>query len=81
MLCLASFFLHSHLHSAILRRLINRELVAWQPDPEDITDATMFGLEESHESGWDQFAVNEKKFGYQSGWNEDYYTVKVDREK
>lgn len=73
--------MHFHLHSAILRRLINRELVAWQPDPEDITDATMFGLEESHESGWDQFAVNEKKFGYQSGWNEDYYTVKVDREK
>eukprot|EP00879_Flechtneria_rotunda_P008966 GHRR01009388.1.p1 GENE.GHRR01009388.1~~GHRR01009388.1.p1 ORF type:complete len:818 (+),score=319.97 GHRR01009388.1:195-2456(+) len=61
--------------------LINRELVAWMPDPDDGSDATMFGLEDSHEPGWDQFAVNQRKFGYQTGWNEDYYTVKLDKTK
>lgn len=50
------------------------------PDPDDSADASMFGLEDN-ESGWDQFAVNERKFGYQSGWNEEYYTVKLDKDK
>jgi PAB1-binding protein PBP1 len=49
------------------------------PDPDDGTDATMFGLEEASASGWDQFAVNERKFGYQTGWNEDFYTVRLDK--
>eukprot|EP00878_Enallax_costatus_P045228 GHUV01054273.1.p2 GENE.GHUV01054273.1~~GHUV01054273.1.p2 ORF type:complete len:104 (-),score=23.79 GHUV01054273.1:9-320(-) len=48
------------------------------PDPDDSADASMFGLEES-EPGWDQFAVNESKFGYQTGWNEDFYTVRLDK--
>lgn len=61
--------------------LINRELVAWMPDPDDGTDATMFGLEEASGSGWDQFAVNERKFGYQTGWNEDFYTVRLDKNR
>lgn len=61
-------------------RLINRELVAWMPDPDDGADAAMFGLEDG-ESGWDQFAVNERKFGYQSGWSENYYTVPLDKTK
>lgn len=65
---------------AVLRRLINRELVAWTPD-ENIADPNLFALEDSGESGWDQFAVNRKKFGYESGWNEDFYTVKLDRNK
>jgi PAB1-binding protein PBP1 len=40
-----------------------------------------FDLEEEHTPGWDQFAVNEKKFGYQSGWDENLYTVKLDKNK
>jgi PAB1-binding protein PBP1 len=80
-----SFTLSSH-HSyavlcyAVLRRLINRELVAWTPD-ENIGDPNLFALEDSGEQGWDQFAVNRKKFGYESGWNEDFYTVKLDKNK
>jgi LsmAD domain len=62
-------------------RLVNRELVAWVPDPDDASDATMFGLEEAHTQGWDQFAVNQQKFGYRTGWNEDFYTVKLDKDK
>lgn len=60
-------------------RLINRELVAWCPD--DNADSSMFALEDSGEGGWDQFAVNRRKFGYESGWNEDFYTVKLDKAK
>jgi PAB1-binding protein PBP1 len=58
-----------------------RDLVAWMPDPDDSTDATMFGLEEASAAGWDQFAVNESKFGYQTGWDENVYTVKLDKKK
>jgi PAB1-binding protein PBP1 len=58
---------------------VNRELVAWMPD--DGADASMFALEDSGESHWDQFAVNERKFGYQTGWSEDYYTTKLDKSK
>lgn len=60
-------------------RLMNRELVAWTPD--DSTDPSLFALEDSGEGGWDQFAVNRRKFGYESGWNEDFYTVKLDKTK
>lgn len=61
-------------------RLMNRELVAWMPD-EGSTDPNLFALEDSGESGWDQFAVNRKKFGYESGWSEDFYTTKLDKNK
>jgi PAB1-binding protein PBP1 len=60
--------------------LINRELVAWTPDDNSM-DPSMFALEDSGEGGWDQFAVNRNKFGYETGWNEDYYTVKLDKNK
>jgi PAB1-binding protein PBP1 len=61
--------------------LADRELVAWMPDPDDDTDAAMFGLEEASTTGWDQFAVNESKFGYQTGWDENVYTVKLDKNR
>ncbi len=61
-------------------RLINRELVAWMPDDNSL-DPNLYALEDSGESGWDQIAVNRKKFGYESGWNEDFYTVKLDKNK
>lgn len=66
--------------SLLVFRLVNRELVAWMPDPDDGADASMFSLDEGG-PGWDQFAVNESKFGYQTAWNEEHYTVKLDRDK
>lgn len=63
----------------VLCSLMHRELVAWTPD--DNADSAMFALEDSGETSWDQFAVNRRKFGYESGWNEDFYTVKLDKNK
>jgi PAB1-binding protein PBP1 len=66
--------------SCLFCRLINRELVAWMPDDNSL-DPNLYALEDSGDGGWDQFAVNRKKFGYESGWNEDFYTVKLDKNK
>lgn len=62
--------------------MAHRELVAWCPPEEDAHIS--FELEEPVTGGntsWDQFAVNSKKFGYQSAWDEDLYTVKLDKSK
>jgi PAB1-binding protein PBP1 len=50
------------------------------PDDNSL-DPNLYALEDSGDGGWDQFAVNRKKFGYESGWNEDFYTVKLDKNK
>ena len=73
---------------------VQRALERWQPDPAPTAAATntrMSGsLEHSLSEGaggggagaggqWDQFAVNERKFGVKSSYSEEIYTTKLDR--
>jgi hypothetical protein len=58
-----------------------RELQAWLPDsdtPHLPADDDTFGNATGN-TGWDQFAVNEKLFGVTGSFNEDEYTTKLDR--
>lgn len=54
-----------------------RELKPWQPDaPEDVDGS----LEQSSDNRpWDQFAVNEEKFGLKTDYDENIYTTAIDR--
>ena len=63
-----------------------RELQAWQPEPDGAGspsgrggDDLAFGPANSGNNSWDQFAVNEKLFGVKTNFNEDLYTTKLDR--
>jgi PAB1-binding protein PBP1 len=47
------------------------------PEPED--DQTMFALEETGGSRWDQFEVNKRKFGVESTFDENLYTTRLDK--
>lgn len=56
-----------------------RELQRWAPDEGDA--AAMMHLEESAGAvgrGWDQFAVNESKFGVKTDYAEAFYTTELD---
>lgn len=58
-----------------------RELKPWVPDA-DIPDPSLesAGMSNSESgSGWDQFAVNEQKFGLQTTYDENIYTTTIDR--
>lgn len=66
-----------------------RELQAWQPDPDTSGAAGAGGLEDETfgagsgkkggGGGWDQFATNAKLFGATTTYNEDLYTTRLDR--
>ncbi|CCK71679.1 Pbp1p KNAG_0H02640 [Huiozyma naganishii CBS 8797] len=58
-----------------------RELKAWVPDELPATSRTLNSqtLEESS-STWDQFSVNEKKFGIKSSYDEHFYTTKINKD-
>ncbi|ODV97306.1 hypothetical protein PACTADRAFT_49039 [Pachysolen tannophilus NRRL Y-2460] len=67
--------------NAIIRE---RELLKWVPE-EDSSSTTFGGLEDetlknSNSSSWDQFAVNEKKFGITSSFDEELYTTKISKD-
>lgn len=55
-----------------------RELQKWAPD-----DAVSFSLEnstlEDDAGAWDQFAVNEKKFGIKPSYDEHFYTTRINK--
>ncbi|KUI58275.1 hypothetical protein VP1G_05560 [Cytospora mali] len=54
-----------------------RELKRWQPDAPEDTDGS---LEKSTDNRpWDQFAVNEEKFGLKTDYDENIYTTTIDR--
>jgi PAB1-binding protein PBP1 len=53
-----------------------RELVAWVPEDDGNGADLSFS---SNGASWDQFAVNEKKFGVTTDFNEDIYTTKLDK--
>lgn len=55
-----------------------RELQRWTPDEEGATSIHNENLEDSS-SNWDQFAVNEKKFGVKSTFDEHFYTTKINK--
>lgn len=52
-----------------------RELQRWTPD----TEIPQEDLELRGDRGWDQFAVNQQRFGVQSSYREDLYTTVIDR--
>lgn len=64
-----------------------RELQAWQPEPDGAgsssgpggDDLTFGPANPGNGNSWDQFAVNEKLFGVKTNFNEDLYTTKLDR--
>lgn len=56
-----------------------RELVAWQPDSDSSADQHRLSLDTPDDGEWDQFAVNEIKFGVTSTWSEDHYTTPIDK--
>lgn len=52
-----------------------RKLERWQAP----SDNTMTFGDTSHSGDFDQFKVNEQKFGVKSTYNEDDYTTRIDR--
>ncbi|KAK6464439.1 hypothetical protein DFJ63DRAFT_311746 [Scheffersomyces coipomensis] len=62
--------------------LRERELERWVPD-EDISHNPSLSLTSddiNHKSGsWDQFKVNEEKFGVESTYDEHLYTTRIDK--
>lgn len=56
----------------------SRDLVPWNADGS--YGQELGGLEDGHNDGkWDQFAVNEQKYGVSSTFNEEYYTTPLDK--
>ncbi|KAK4549685.1 hypothetical protein LTR36_004986 [Oleoguttula mirabilis] len=53
-----------------------RELQRWDAGADSSIDMS---LEASGETGWDQFAANERMYGVQSSYDESYYTTAIDR--
>lgn len=50
-----------------------RELQRWVPDD----DSTMITLDDNSNGKWDQFKVNEEKFGVESTYDEHLYTTRI----
>ncbi len=56
-----------------------RELVPWRPD-QDVDDSTNFELDSGHnERNWDQFKINEQKFGVRTTYDELLYTTRINK--
>ncbi|KAG0667446.1 hypothetical protein C6P45_005499 [Maudiozyma exigua] len=59
---------------------VERKLERWTPDVSD--DATLGNAQTLEESSttWDQFSVNEKKFGIKSTYDEHFYTTRINKD-
>lgn len=57
-----------------------RELQRWVPDESDLNNPVLNLNDDSHSNhqGWDQFKVNEVKFGIESTFDEHLYTTRID---
>lgn len=55
-----------------------RELQKWSPECDE--DFELEGSLEDADSHWDQFAVNEKKFGIKSTFDEHLYTTRINKD-
>jgi len=53
-----------------------RVLQRWTPGPDTSVDLS---LDDSGETGWDQFATNKEKFGVSTDYDENIYTTAIDR--
>jgi hypothetical protein len=58
-------------------RMVGRELQRWAPDTNLDLDDT-FSLDDGGSRGWDQFALNEAKFGVTTNYREEFYTTELD---
>lgn len=60
-----------------------RELQRWDGGASDSNGLNDGGLEDSIDSKkpWDQFAVNEEKFGVRTDYDENIYTTAIDRSR
>lgn len=57
-----------------------RELVRWAPSEADEPLESLGGDLGGRGAGkWDQFAVNEQRFGVTTDYHEEFYTTKLDR--
>jgi PAB1-binding protein PBP1 len=57
-----------------------KELVPWLPDQNDqIVLSNSGDLESSRNGSWNQFEVNERKYGVKSSYNENLYTTELDK--
>ncbi|KAK9459408.1 uncharacterized protein V1516DRAFT_687162 [Lipomyces oligophaga] len=56
-----------------------RELERWQPDETEELGEALEDMSLSSSKGWDQFAVNEERFGVRSTFDEEIYTTKLDK--
>ncbi|KAL6042123.1 Polyadenylate-binding protein-interacting protein 3 [Balamuthia mandrillaris] len=54
-----------------------RELTPWTP-PADAGEP-LESLEDANHRGWDQFATNKELFGVKSTYDEEFYTIPLDR--
>lgn len=54
-----------------------RELLKWTPDE---NDERLNETLEDNAGEWDQFSVNEKKFGVKSTFDEHFYTTKINKD-
>ncbi|EGV66418.1 hypothetical protein CANTEDRAFT_117243 [Yamadazyma tenuis ATCC 10573] len=54
-----------------------RELEKWVPDADDTKVLT---FDENSTGGWDQFRVNQEKFGIESTYDEHLYTTRINTE-
>jgi PAB1-binding protein PBP1 len=61
-------------------RQFGRDLQRWMPEEGDAADSALLSLEDSA-SGWDQFSVNEKRFGVTTTYNEAIYTTVLDKDR
>lgn len=55
-----------------------RELQRWVPDDADLHNPILNLQDDKHSRGWDQFKVNEDKFGVESTYDEHLYTTRID---
>ncbi|SMN21165.1 similar to Saccharomyces cerevisiae YGR178C PBP1 Component of glucose deprivation induced stress granules, involved in P-body-dependent granule assembly [Maudiozyma saulgeensis] len=56
-----------------------RELQRWTPDEGDFMASEKSQTLEEASTSWDQFSVNEKKFGIKSTYDEHFYTTRINK--
>ncbi|CDO96101.1 unnamed protein product [Kluyveromyces dobzhanskii CBS 2104] len=65
--------------SGASKEVKERELQKWSPDDSEHFPLNNTALEDDNGT-WDQFAVNEKKFGIKPSFDEHFYTTRINKE-
>lgn len=58
-----------------------RKLERWAPEPDDQIVGALDEMNAHEGQGWDQFALNEARFGVKSDYKEELYTTELDYSK